>query len=162
MAFGIDFQKALFFDGVGANNGFICIGTSGTSLNIGSAVIFLSSCNLTYTNNTTELSSFDSSHNVARAITSATWELSCEGFFSTSQENAYSGNSTYVSGQFNGAELLPLAIQKRSDLKVVFGSGGKVVRGAVVISSFELTSSVGEVQVYSMTLSGNGPLTVVA
>lgn len=163
---GMKFSEAQFFDGFKSNSGFLTIQTSGHTGTTGLALIRLTSVEVSLTNDTTDLQSFDNDFSIARAITTQSFEVSADGYFvgSAATSNGYSGStsSAYVIGKMTGEDILDLAQQRRDDLVMYVKLGSKIKKGKVVIASFSVSSSVGEVQTFSLSLSGSGALESVA
>jgi hypothetical protein len=157
---GMTFSQAQFFDGTA---GFLTIATSGNTGSTGNAILRLTSVEVNQTNNTIDLQAFDNDFQIDRAITTQSFEVSAEGYFTGTGTtgNLYSGNTTYVTGKYTGEDLLDLALERRSDLTIYVKLGGKIKKGRVVIASYSVSSSVGEVQTFSLSLSGSGGLEAV-
>lgn len=158
---GMKFAEANFFDGGTA--GFLTIATSGNTGSTGNALLRLTSVEVSQNNATVDLQSFDSDFTIARAITTQSFEITAEGYFTSSglTGNIYSGNTTYVSGGYNAEDILELALQRRTDLRIYVKLGNKIKTGSVVIASYSVSSSTGEVQTFSLSLSGSGGLEAV-
>lgn len=141
-------------------SGFLVIGTSGTK---GKAVLKLTDVSLSYSVDTDEITSFDSSFAKTYQPTYSSWNVSCSGIFADDiAPNPYSGSSTQVTGATNGILLLDQTKLRATCKLILKVDTANFQRGDIIINSYELKGAVGNKMTYTLQLQGTGALTTAA
>lgn len=159
---GITSSEATFFDGFGERSGIVAININGTTGNTYQALLRITSFDFNITQDTIELQSFDGDKVKIKTPTTQSWSASAEGYFisSGSSANGYSGSTNVtINGGLSGEHLLVEIVQNKGvDYPFFVKLGGVMLKSRVVIASYGLSSSTGEVQTYSLSLEGSSAL----
>lgn len=159
---GITASEATFFDGFSERSGIVAINLNGSTGNTYQALLRVTSFDFNITQDVLELQSFDGDRVKVKTPTTQSWSASAEAYFisSASTANGYSGSTgVTINGGLSGEHLLVEIIQNKGvDYPFFIKLGGVMLKSRVVIASYGISSSTGEVQSYSLSLEGSSAL----
>jgi hypothetical protein len=144
-------------------DGFLTLNLTGGTAG-GKVLLRLTDISLKMSRDIDETVTFDNNFNKVKNPTFFNWSVSASGVISSdtgeSEFESSSSGDTRVINTYNGLELIDVIKTKTTSAYVYMKiASATYQKGKVIVSSFEVSGSVGSKLTYSIEMQGSGSLT---